>query len=135
MIIQNLPKIIKLEMGEDAKSITSDYFELDNYRVIAFLFENTQDNELKIKIQAQNSDDNTVNIDIPFLFKSIDSCIYEQIEKDGKVITENGAFTVLITADMLSHNEYSKVRLVLESEDNISTVYVLLSQPRYTNNE
>ena len=65
MIFERLPKITKIEGG--ASPLNSEEFVLDNYRAIAFIITNAQDNELTIKVKA-NTEDGTAEY-IPFLLK------------------------------------------------------------------
>ena len=132
MIIEHLPEITPVAGG--AKTLNTQKFPLDNYRVAALLFENPEDNQMTVTVKGTKENGDTAAV--PFLFKKTDETDYKEIAAAGKAVTDAGAYLALITADMLSRGEYGAVEFsVVSVSDKLTTVYVLQSQPRYRNNE
>jgi hypothetical protein len=130
MVLQKLPKITRIAGGTE--TLNTDYFAFDNYRVLTFLIENGASNELTVTVKAKNGGDGTAKT-VPFRFKAADDADYTGVDKDGKVIDSAGAFLVTVTADSLSLDESDRAALNLTSGTaNITTVYAVQSQPRYT---
>ena len=131
MILKRFPRITRFEGGTNP--FESEELTLDNYGVAAFLFENTEGNSITAKIKA-NTEGGTAET-VPFLFKTASATEYEHIDADGKTLTAGGAFVALVTGDSLGRKELDRVSIYLESDADVTTVYALLTQPRYENNE
>ena len=129
MIFKNLPKVTKVAGG--AATLTSPEFALDNYEVVAFLFEKAGAGNLTVKVKG-NTDGGTA-VDIPFRFKDITAEEYTAVEATGKTVTDAGAFIAVILADDLAKAGHDRVAFALsQTGAELSTVYVLQTQPRYT---
>jgi hypothetical protein len=130
MVLRKLPKITRIAGG--AETLNTADFALDNYRVLTFLIENGAGNELTVTVKAKKSEEGTA-VAVPFRFKAVDDADYAGVTKDGKTVNTEGAFFVTVTADGLSRDEYDRAALCLSSGTaNITTVYAVQSQPRYT---
>jgi hypothetical protein len=130
MVLRKLPKITRIAGG--AASLETEDFALDNYRVLTFLIENGAGNELTVTVKAKKSEEGTA-VAVPFRFKAVDDADYAGVSKDGKTIAAAGAFLVTVTADGLAGGGYDRAALCLSSGTaNITTVYAVESQPRYT---
>lgn len=131
MVFERLPKIVRIEGG--ATTLTSDEIVLDNHRAVLFLLENTEGNSLTVKIKA-NTEDGTSEA-VPFLFRSVDTTEFEGVDAEGKTITAGGAFVAAVTSDSLGRKEFDRVAIDIESGEDLTTVYALLTQARYEDNE
>lgn len=127
MIFERLPKITKIEGG--ASPLASPEFVLDNYRALAFIITNAQDNESTIKVKA-NTEDGTAEY-IPFLFRENSEAEYNQIDKAGETLTAGGVFIVAVTADSLGRKELDRVSVEVTSDANVETIFAMQTQPRY----
>lgn len=127
MIFERLPKITKIEGG--ASPLASPEFVLDNYRAVAFIITNAQDNELTIKVKA-NTEDGTAEY-IPFLFRENSEAEYKQIDKAGETLTAGGVFIAAVTADSLGRKELDRVSVEVTSDANVETIFAMQTQPRY----
>jgi len=127
MIFERLPKITKIEGG--ASPLNSEEFVLDNYRAIAFIITNAQDNELTIKVKA-NTEDGTAEY-IPFLLKENTAIDFDKIDTDGKTLTAGGVFIAAVTADSLGRKELDRVSVEVTSDANVETIFAMQTQPRY----
>ena len=124
-----LPKITKIEGG--AATVNSDAFSLDNYKTLAFLFENTAGATLSVKVKA--SADGGAAVPVNFLLKAVDAADFEEVESDsGKEITDAGAFLAVVNDRMLAHDEFDSVSVSLEADTGeVGTVYAIQDAPRY----
>lgn len=127
MIFERLPKITKIEGG--ASPLASPEFVLDNYRAVAFIITNAQDNELTIKVKA-NTEDGTAEY-IPFLFRENSEAEYKQIDKAGETLTAGGVFIAAVTADSLGRKELDRVSVEVTSDANVETIFAMQTEPRY----
>ncbi len=127
MIFERLPKITKVEGG--ASPLSSPEFVLNNYRVVAFIIDNSDENELTVKVKANTEGGTAENI--PFLFKANTDTEYEKIEATGKTLSAGGVYVAAITADALGRKELDRVSIELTSAESINTVFVIQTQPRY----
>lgn len=127
MIFERLPKITKIEGG--ASPLNSEEFVLDNYRAVAFIITNAQDNELTVKVKA-NTEDGTAEY-IPFLFRENTDVEFKPIDKAGKTLTAGGVFIVAVTVDSLGRKELDRVSVEVTSDANVETIFALQTQPRY----
>lgn len=127
MIFERLPKITKIEGG--ASPLASAEFVLDNYRAVAFIITNAQDNELTIKVKA-NTEDGTAEY-IPFLLKENTDIDFEKVDTEGKMLTAGGVFIAAVTADSLGRKELDRVSVEVISDANVETIFALQTQPRY----
>ena len=129
MIFERLPKITRIEGG--AKTLTSPEISLDNYQAVSFLFENAEDGKsLTVKVTAK-TEGGTAEA-VPFLFKAADEAEFENIGAEGKTLTAVGAFVAAVTADSLGRKELSRVAITLACDEDLTTVYALQTQPRYS---
>ena len=130
MVLQKLPQITRIAGG--AKTLNTDYFIFDNYRILTFLFENGASNEVTVTVKAKKGGDGAEKA-VPFRFKAVNDESYTEVSADGKAVDTAGAFLVTVTADSLSHDEYDRAALNLTSGTaNLTTVYAVRSQPRYS---
>lgn len=127
MIFERLPKITKVEGG--ASPLSSPEFALNNYRVVAFIIDNPDENELTVKVKANTEGGTAENI--PFLFKANTDTEYEKIEATGKTLSGGGVYVAAVTADALGRKELDRVSIELTSAESINTVYVIQTQSRY----
>jgi len=127
MIFERLPKITKVEGG--ASPLASPEFALNNYRVVAFIIDNTDENELTVKVKANTEGGTAENI--PFLLKANTDAEYEKIEATGKTLSAGGVYVAAVTADALGRKELDRVSIELTSAESINAVYVIQTQPRY----
>ena len=128
MVLERLPKITKIDGG--ASPIESGELLLDNYSAAAFLFENAEGNSLTVKVKASTEDGDAEFV--PFLFKAADEFEHENVGAEGKTLTAGGAFIASVTGDSLGRKELDRVSILLESDADLTAVYALLTQPRYS---
>lgn len=134
MIIDKLPKIIKIEGGESP--LESKKIVLDNHRVATFILENVEENELNVKVKAYVDDaEDSVGEYIPFLIKENNVVDFENVTDEGANLIDEGLFLVTINADSLGRNEYDRISIELTSGQDIDATYAFLTQPRYSDNE
>ena len=123
-----VPKITMVAGG--AATLNSAEFMLDNYKTLAFLFENAAGVKTTVKVKG-NTEGGAAEF-VPFLLKAVEAADFEEIGAEGKEITETGAFLALISDRMFSHNEYDRAALSLSADTGtIATVYAIQYAPRY----
>lgn len=127
MILEKLPKITKIEGG--VSPLESMELILNNYKAVAFIITNIDENEMTIKVKA-NTEDGVAEY-IPFLCKLNEDTEFENVDDSGKTITTGGVYIVAVTADSLGRKELDRVSLEVTSATDVDAVYALQTQPRY----
>ena len=122
------PKITKIDGG--AAAVKSDALSLGNYKNLGFLFENKDGAKLTVKLSAsrEGGDASSTN----FLLKAVDAAEFEQVEADGKIISDAGAFLAVVNDRILAHDELDSVAVSIETDSGeVGTVYAIQLAPRY----
>jgi hypothetical protein len=136
MILERFPTINRQEGGTGTANSLWGSFE--NYKVNAALIDKCEA-KLTVKVKGKAGEDGTAEY-IPFRYKKADGSLteYTAAPAEGVELAANhGAILAVVTADSLAKKEFDRVsvELTAENDGEIGTLYLLQSQPRYTENE